>query len=127
MVTGMKEHLSKVLGLQNAIDKIVLKKSKRFATAWKGDVQSRTPVDKGQLRRNWKSRTTLKRGSGVKIKLSNNTEYAEHVEFGHRTRGGKSTVEGRYMLNSTHDKWNTKANTQLVSEITKEIDRTCII
>lgn len=88
----------------------------------------RTPVGKypkgsgkkgGTLRRGW---TTQKAGSGSEgmkgnnakayadtlkvnyfggvyvVEVVNPTEYASYVEFGHRTRGGKGWVEGRFML-----------------------------
>ena len=41
----------------------------------------------GTLRRSW----TLEKGD-LYVKLYNNVEYAQFVEFGHRTRGGKSYV-----------------------------------
>lgn len=57
------------------------------------NVKQRTPVDTGQLRRSWE----VEKGD-LYIKLFNRTEYALHVEYGHRTRGGRSYIEGVYML-----------------------------
>lgn len=59
--------------------------------------QSNTPVDTGTLRRGWKTEINDV-PNGYQIEISNNVEYAPYVEYGHRTRGGKSFVEGRYML-----------------------------
>ena len=59
----------------------------------------KTPVDTGQLRRSW----TLEKGE-LYIKIFNNTEYGIHVEYGHRTRGGKSYIEGVYMLKKSFEK-----------------------
>ena len=42
----------------------------------------------------------------------NNVKYAPYVEYGHRTRGGKSFVDGRYML--------TKSVKEIESELDKE-------
>ena len=53
----------------------------------------------GTLRRSW----TLEKGD-LYVKLYNNVEYAQFVEFGHRTRGGKSYVEGVYMLKTSFEK-----------------------
>ena len=53
----------------------------------------------GTLRRSWE----LEKGD-LYVKLYNNVEYAQFVEFGHRTRGGKSYVEGVYMLKTSFEK-----------------------
>ena len=61
--------------------------------------KQKTPVDSGQLRRSWQ----LEKGN-LYVKIYNNTEYGIYVEYGHRTRGGKSYVEGVYMLKTTFEK-----------------------
>ena len=63
------------------------------------NVKQRTPVDTGQLRRSWE----LEKGD-LYVKLINRTEYAQFIEWGHRTRGGKSYVEGVYMLKTSFEK-----------------------
>lgn len=65
------------------------------------DVKMNTPVDTGRLRRSWKITRDLN-----KVTISNNTSYARHVEFGHRTRssaegGGVKVVTGRHMLRNS--------------------------
>lgn len=35
---------------------------------------------------------------GVCVTIRNSTEYASYVEYGHRTRGGKSWVPGHFMM-----------------------------
>lgn len=57
------------------------------------DVKMKTPVDTGTLRNAWKHTSV---NSGV-IEIYNNTEYANHVEYGHRTSKG-GFVKGRKML-----------------------------
>ena len=57
------------------------------------DVKSKTPVDTGTLRNAW--RRTEPNNSSVEV--YNNTEYANHVEYGHRTPKG-GFVKGRKML-----------------------------
>ena len=66
----------------------------------------KTPVDSGLLRRSWRSK---KDGDLARI-VYNNVHYAPHIEYGHRTRGGKSFVDGQYML------------TKSVKEIESELD-----
>ena len=57
-------------------------------------VKLKTPVDSGVLRRSWRSK---KEGDLARV-VYNNVKYAPYIEYGHRTRGGKSFVDGRYML-----------------------------
>lgn len=60
-------------------------------------IKQKTPVQTGNLRRNWNN-------SGEKIKngyqetVFNQTEYAAYVEYGHRKPKSKGWVPGRYML-----------------------------
>lgn len=63
------------------------------------NTKEETPVDLGILRNNWRLNVTP-----IQAVVSNNTEYAPHVEYGHRTRGGKGYVEGVYMLKNNMDK-----------------------
>ena len=56
-------------------------------------VKLKTPVDSGVLRKSWRSK---KDGDLARV-VYNNVKYAQYVEYGHRTRGGKSYVEGVYI------------------------------
>lgn len=58
---------------------------------------NRTPVDTGELKRSWKLSKVIKEGNLFKITLYNPKEYAQYVEFGHRTRNSQSWVPGRFM------------------------------
>ena len=70
-------------------------------------VKLKTPVDSGVLRKSWHSK---KDGDLARV-VYNNVKYASHVEYGHRTRGGKSFVDGVYMLEKS------------VKEIESELDK----
>ena len=59
----------------------------------------KSPVDTGQLRRSWE----LEKGD-LYVRIFSNCEYSIFVEYGHRTRGGKSYVEGVYMLKTSFEK-----------------------
>ena len=91
--------------------------AKELAARLLAKVIRRTPVGKhpkstgkkgGTLRRGWtagksatdyaQSLNVQKIGDSYVIEIVNPTEYASYVEFGHRTRGGKGWVEGRFML-----------------------------
>ena len=63
------------------------------------DTKMKTPVDTGQLRRSWE----LEKGD-LYVRIFSNCEYSIFVEYGHRTRGGKSYVEGVYMLKTSFEK-----------------------
>lgn len=71
----------------------------------RGDAVSLSPVDTGNLREAWK-RSAPDNG---RVEVYNNTEYAAHVEYGHRQKVGqyvpaigkrlkKPFVEGKHML-----------------------------
>lgn len=62
--------------------------------------KQRSPVDTGELRRNWNVGKVKRSGDTLSIELYNNTEYAPYVEYGHRTRNG-GFVPGVYMLEIT--------------------------
>lgn len=70
-------------------------------------VKLKTPVDSGVLRKSWHSK---KDGDLARV-VYNNVKYAQYVEYGHRTRGGKSFVDGVYMLEKS------------VKEIESELDK----
>ena len=72
------------------------------------NTKMKTPVDTGQLRRSWE----LEKGD-LYVKLINRTEYAQFIEYGHRTRGGKSYVEGVYMLKTSFEKTKKDFNRDL--------------
>lgn len=86
--------------LQNSLDNFNSEREKflnRVANKLLGKVKMRTPVGKingGTLRRSWQ----LKKISDAEREIINNVYYGQYLEFGHRTRGGKGFVKGRYML-----------------------------
>ncbi|WP_144882713.1 HK97 gp10 family phage protein, partial [Paenibacillus sp. IHBB 10380] len=60
--------------------------------------KKRTPVDSGELRRNWRVGRVIRQGSSYVVEIYNNTEYASFVEYGHRNRDKTEWVEGRFMM-----------------------------
>ena len=61
-------------------------------------IKKRTPVDEGELRRNWRVGNVIRKGNSYLVEIINLTEYGPFVEYGHRTRDGKGWVEGRFMM-----------------------------
>ena len=94
---------SSIKGLDVEIPKRLSKVSSKLIRK----VKLKTPIDSGVLKKGWRSK---KDGDLARI-VYNNVKYAPHVEYGHRTRGGKSFVDGRYMLEKS------------VKEIESELDK----
>lgn len=111
-----KENLEQ---LDTEIDSFVQSCAKELAARLLTKVIKRTPVgeyDKGTgkvggtLRRGWTGGRTSggstyaqslkvnQYGGVYHIELINPTEYASYVEYGHRTRGGKGWVKGKFMM-----------------------------
>lgn len=62
-------------------------------------IKKRTPVDTGDLRRNWRVGKVVRKGNSYIVEIYNNTEYAPYVEYGHRTGADLTKwVEGRFMM-----------------------------
>jgi hypothetical protein len=62
-------------------------------------IKKRTPVDTGELRRNWRVGKVVRHGDAYLVEIYNNTEYVGFVEFGHRTGEDLTKwVEGRFMM-----------------------------
>lgn len=64
---------------------------------WK-EVIENTPKKTGRLQNAWRIGSIVKHGDEYYIEVYNNVEYAEPVEYGHRTRGGKGFVKGAHMM-----------------------------
>lgn len=63
-----------------------------------GRVIKDTPVDTGNLRREWKVTRVYKLSSGnIGFVIYNPADYASYVELGHTTRNREGWVEGYYM------------------------------
>lgn len=61
-------------------------------------VKEKTPHKTGRLQDSWKVGKIKKIGDEYYIEVYTNVDYAEPVEHGHRTRGGKGFVKGVHMM-----------------------------
>lgn len=62
-------------------------------------VKKLTPVESGELRRNWKVTNVFKQGNSYVVELYNNTDYAQFIEYGHRSGIDLTEwTEGRFMM-----------------------------
>ena len=98
-IKGIDDFLKGIDNIQNNFHGDLQRLIEKHGGILLRNTKMKTPVDTGQLRRSWE----LEKGD-LYVKLYNNVEYAQFVEFGHRTRGGKSYVEGVYMLKTSFEK-----------------------
>ncbi|QPA56307.1 HK97 gp10 family phage protein [Lysinibacillus sphaericus] len=100
--------------------------AKELAARLLGKVIRRTPVgivDGGTLRRGWTAKThaeaesgssknakeyaeslsVQKQGNVYELSVINPVEYAQYIEFGHRTSNHQGWVEGRFMMTISAD------------------------
>ena len=105
-IQGLTNFIRTLNNASNNFDEEATKSLNKISQKLVTKVKLKTPVDSGVLRRSWRSK---KDGDLARI-VYNNVHYAPHIEYGHRTRGGKSFVDGRYML------------TKSVQEIESELD-----
>ena len=93
-IQGLNRFIRTLNNASNNFDEEASKRLNNVSQKLVAKVKLKTPVDSGVLRRSWRVKSE---GQLVKI-VYNNVKYAPYVEYGHRTRGGKSFVDGRYML-----------------------------
>ena len=98
-IKGLDKLIAKLNDIDNNFDSDLQKIVEKHGGKLLRNVKQRTPVDTGQLRRSWE----LEKGN-LYIRIFNNTEYGIFIEYGHRTRGGKSYIEGVYMLKTSFEK-----------------------
>ena len=93
-IQGLNRFIRTLNNATNNFDEEASKRLNNISQKLVAKVKLKTPVDSGVLRRSWRSK---KDGDLARI-VYNNVKYGPMVEYGHRTRGGKSFVDGRYML-----------------------------
>ena len=100
-IKGIDSFIKNIDNIQNNFYEDLENLIKKYGVYLFTNTKKRTPVDTGQLRRSWQLK--YKKGD-LYIRLYNNTEYGLYVEYGYRIRGGKSYVEGVYMLKTSFEK-----------------------
>ena len=109
-IQGLDEFTKTLNNASNNFEKEANKKLDIIASKLIAKVKLKTPVAKvngGTLRRSWKP----KKVNELERIVFNNVRYSGFIEYGHRTRGGKSFVDGVYMLEKS------------VKEIESELDK----
>ncbi len=112
-IKGLEDFQRQIEDFQNTYDAFIEDIAKEIAKRLIRIVKERTPEGVypkktgkkgGTLRKGWgRSAKDLpieihKAPGMFEVKITNPTEYADYVESGHRTRGGKSWVPGQFFL-----------------------------
>ena len=84
--------------------------------------KKRTPVDSGELRRNWEISSVARKGADLVVYLYNSKEYASYVENGHATRNREGWVEGYYMATISIEEIERKMPQRFNREFLKFMD-----
>ena len=93
-IQGLNRFIRTLNNASNNFDMEAEKSVGRVASRLVNRVKLKTPIDTGVLKKSWHVKMPQK----LTRIIYNNVKYAPYVEYGHRTRGGKSFVDGRYML-----------------------------
>ena len=105
-IQGLNRFIRTLNNATNNFDEEASKRLNNVSQKLVAKVKLKTPVSTGVLRRSWR----VKKDGDLARIVYNNVKYGSMVEYGHRTRGGKSFVDGKYML------------TKSVQEIESELD-----
>ena len=110
--SALKRMQKKMERLEKAgFDKFCEDAAKELAARLLSKVIKRTPVGNyddgrvgGTLRRGWTIKANVRKvGNVYEVEVINPTEYAQYVEFGHRTRNHQGWVKGRFMMTISAD------------------------
>lgn len=127
---GLKEFQKTIEEMEKEKEQLMIDTIKELAARLLRKVIKRTPSDTGNLRRNWTVSDVRKNGGNYEIEVSNSTEYASYVEFGHRQTPGrfvpaigkrlkKSWVKGKFMLTISEDELKRQAPAVIEKKITE--------
>ena len=111
-IQGLNRFIRTLNNASNSFDEEASKRLNKIPQKLVAKVKLKTPVGKvkgGTLKRSWR----VKKDGDLARIVYNNVKYGPYVEYGHRTRGGKSFVDGKYML--------AKSVKEIESELDKEL------
>lgn len=103
--------------------------TKNLAARYYAKVVRRTPVGQyddgrvgGTLRKNWTIGNVTKQGDIWEVEVFNNTGYGPYVNYGHRTRGGRGFVPGKFFVEISENEIKQEANKILQKELNKILE-----
>lgn len=103
----VKKLQGQIEAIEKGKEKFCRECAKELAARLLAKAAKRTPVGQypagsgmqgGTLRRNWTVGEVTGNGSTYEVTVSNPTEYAPYVEYGHRTASHRGWVPGKFML-----------------------------
>jgi len=86
-----------------------------------GEYNKSTGTQGGTLRRGWTVGEVNRNGNEFTIEIINPVEYAQYVEFGHRTANHQGWVDGRFMLTISEQELQADAPRILTNKLDKFI------
>lgn len=88
-IDGLDEELLKIKGFTKALDKEIVKELDDAGVDWRDDLRVNIHKVSGELADKTNLIDAKKKGNTFTVGVSNNLEYAEHYEYGHRQEVGK--------------------------------------
>lgn len=97
-VSSLKDFKDQLKGFGGIVDSIIQEALEECVAREMRMTKKLTPVDTGNLRKAWRITDVKKDGDTYQVTIYNNADYADYVEFGHRTIDHKNWVPGKFML-----------------------------
>lgn len=88
-IDGLDEELLKIKGFRKALDKEIVEELDDAGIDWRDDLRVNIHKVSGELADKTNLIDAKKKGNTFTVGVSNNLEYAEHYEYGHRQEVGK--------------------------------------
>ena len=88
-IDGLDEELLKIKGFTKALDKEIVEELDDAGVDWRDDLRVNIHKVSGELADKTNLIDAKKKGNTFTVGVSNNLEYAEHYEYGHRQEVGK--------------------------------------
>jgi len=128
---GFQDLINKAREEQRRLQRAVIETIDEAATECTGEVQSRTPVKSGNLRRAWTHSKVQVEGNITYADITNPLEYAASIEDGHKQQVGRyvpaigkrlkvAYVPGKHMLKDSL----TIARAELPDRLRRKIGET---
>ena len=95
--SGMQEIQQQMRRMESEFDQFIRQFLLKQALDALARTKDNTPVDTGLLRASWTIGEVQRVGNSLVVAISNPTEYASFVEYGHMTRDRKRWIEGKFM------------------------------
>ena len=123
-VSALKEFQKKLGALPGALENAERAACAELAERLLTSAVKRTIERTGHLKGSYRSSAVSPTGRGCTATVYNPVKYAPYVEYGHRTRGGRGWVQGKYMLTKATDEIDKKAGRIVEKLVMEELEKT---